>query len=139
MRCCLNSDRALNVKSLQCISCDISLIISTFEMKFLKEVFKIPQSIAVSFTIFCLIEIDEAKVNSWKPFDERHHFVSIGNFHSRTQSRRDYSIKKSRFGLSFEKALLRCSRTSCLRSLSNSASFRVSLIQMKVFFVLWFC
>ena len=57
--------------------CDISLIISTFEMKLLKEVFKIDKSLLYHLP-FLFDKIDEN--NSWKPYDERHHFVSIGNF-----------------------------------------------------------
>jgi len=57
--------------------CDISLIISTFEMKLLREVFKIDKSLLYHLP-FLFDKIDEN--NSWKPFDERHHFVSIGNF-----------------------------------------------------------
>jgi glycosyltransferase involved in cell wall biosynthesis len=57
--------------------CDISLIISTFEMKLLQEVFKIDESLVYHLPFF-LNKIK--KNNSWKPFHERHHFVSIGNF-----------------------------------------------------------
>lgn len=57
--------------------CDISLIISTFEMSLLQEVFKIDKSLLYHLP-FLFDKIDEN--NSWKPFDERHHFVSIGNF-----------------------------------------------------------
>ena len=57
--------------------CDISLIISTFEMKLLKEVFKIDKSLLYHLP-FLFDKIDEN--NSWKSFDERHHFISIGNF-----------------------------------------------------------
>ena len=57
--------------------CDISLIISTFEMNLLKEVFKVDKSL-LYYLPFLFDKIDEN--NSWKPYDERHHFVSIGNF-----------------------------------------------------------
>ena len=57
--------------------CDISLIISTFEMKLLQEVFKIDKSLLYHLP-FLFDKINEN--NSWKPFDDRHHFVSIGNF-----------------------------------------------------------
>ena len=57
--------------------CDISLIISTFEMKLLREVFKIDKSLLYHLP-FLFDKIDEN--NLWKPFDDRHHFVSIGNF-----------------------------------------------------------
>jgi len=57
--------------------CDISLIISTFEMKLLQEVFKIDKSLLYHLP-FLFDKINEN--NLWKPFDDRHHFVSIGNF-----------------------------------------------------------
>jgi len=57
--------------------CDISLIISTFEMKFLQEVFKVDESLVYHLPFF----LNKIKKNhSWKPFHNRHHFVSIGNF-----------------------------------------------------------
>lgn len=57
--------------------CDISLIISTFEMKFLQEVFKVDESLVYHLPFF----LNKIKKNhSWKPFHSRHHFVSIGNF-----------------------------------------------------------
>ena len=57
--------------------CDISLIISTFEMKFLQEVFKVDESLVYHLPFF----LNKIKKNhSWKLFHNRHHFVSIGNF-----------------------------------------------------------
>jgi len=60
------------------LRCDISLIISTFEMKLLQEVFKIDKCLLYHLP-FLFDKIDEN--NTWKPYNERHHFVSIGNFH----------------------------------------------------------
>ena len=57
--------------------CDISLIISTFEMKLLQEVFKIDKSLLYHLP-FLFDKINEN--NLWKPFDDIQHFVSIGNF-----------------------------------------------------------
>ena len=59
--------------------CDISLIISTFEMKLLQEVFKVDKSL-LSHLPFFLNQIDIEKQQNWKSFEERNHFVSIGNF-----------------------------------------------------------
>ena len=57
--------------------CDISLIISTFEMKLLQEVFKVDESLVYHLPFF----LNKIKKNhSWKPFHNRDHFVSIGNF-----------------------------------------------------------
>ncbi len=61
------------------LRCDLSLIISTHEMKLLKEVFKIDESLLYHLP-FLLDKIDENVVNEWKPFNQRAHFVFIGNF-----------------------------------------------------------
>lgn len=61
------------------LRCDLSLIISTYEMKLLKEVFKIDGNLLYHLP-FLLDKIDEKVVNGWKPFEEREHFVFIGNF-----------------------------------------------------------
>jgi len=59
--------------------CDVSLIISSYEMKILKEVFQVPQTLLYHLP-FLLEEVDEIKEKSWKTFEERNHFISIGNF-----------------------------------------------------------
>ena len=59
--------------------CDVSLIISTFEMELLQRVFKI-DSILLCHLPFLLEAIDSETQESWKSFDERNHFVTIGNF-----------------------------------------------------------
>ena len=59
--------------------CDVSLIISSFEMQLLKEVFKVDSSLFCHLPFF-FDQISEVEVNSWKRFEERSHFVSIGNF-----------------------------------------------------------
>ena len=59
--------------------CDLSLIISTHEMKLLHEVFKIDSSLLCHLPFF-LDNISEDSQKKWKPFEERQHFVSIGNF-----------------------------------------------------------
>lgn len=59
--------------------CDLTLMISSFEMKLLKEVFKVPESL-LCYVPFLLDPIDENQVASWFSFTERTDFVSIGNF-----------------------------------------------------------
>ena len=59
--------------------CDFSLIISAFEMKLLKEVFNVYASL-LYLTPFFLDRIDEEKQQQWKSFEDRKHFISIGNF-----------------------------------------------------------
>lgn len=61
------------------LRCDLSLIISTFEMELLKKTFKIDDSILM-YLPFLFDEIDKNKIKKWKPFEERAHFIFIGNF-----------------------------------------------------------
>jgi glycosyltransferase involved in cell wall biosynthesis len=61
------------------LRCDVSLIISTYEMDLLKSDFKIDESI-LYYLPFLLGEIDEEHIENWKSFQERKHFIFIGNF-----------------------------------------------------------
>ena len=61
------------------LRCDLSLIISTFEIKLLQDVFKIDKSLVYHLP-FLFNEIDEKQQKDWKTFKERNHFVTIGNF-----------------------------------------------------------
>ena len=61
------------------LRCDVSLIISTYEMGLLKSVFKIDQRI-LYYLPFLLDRIDEQQQKKWKSFEERNHFIFIGNF-----------------------------------------------------------
>ena len=61
------------------LRCDISLIISSFEINLLKTVFKIDKALLYHLP-FMLDEIDDKVINDWKPFLERNHFVFVGNF-----------------------------------------------------------
>ncbi|OAD45527.1 glycosyltransferase [Polaribacter atrinae] len=61
------------------LRCDISLIISSFEMDLLKSVFKIDEKI-LYYLPFLLDRIDENQQEKWKSFNERANFVFIGNF-----------------------------------------------------------
>ena len=59
--------------------CDLSLIISTFEMKLLQDRFNVDVSLLCHLP-FLLEKIDVVSQQKWKHFDERKHFVFIGNF-----------------------------------------------------------
>lgn len=59
--------------------CDLSLIISTHEMRLLQETFKIDKSLLLHVPFF-LDPISEETQANWKSYEERTHFVSIGNF-----------------------------------------------------------
>ena len=74
----LNSDEAKR-EIAAILRCDMSLIISTYEMQLLKDVFKVDESLLYHLP-FLLSSIDEKVVKKWKSFEERQHFVFIGNF-----------------------------------------------------------
>ena len=61
------------------LRCDLSLIISEYEMKLLKEVFRIDERLLLHLP-FMLDNINENTVRNWTPIDKRNHFISIGNF-----------------------------------------------------------
>lgn len=56
--------------------CDLSLIISHYEMKLLSEHFKVDEAL-LHYLPFMLDPVD---VSGWKAFPERKNFISIGNF-----------------------------------------------------------
>ena len=58
------------------LRCDLSIMISEYEMAFLQERFGVPNNI-LTYIPFML---DSPVSSDLKGFDERHHFVSIGNF-----------------------------------------------------------
>lgn len=59
--------------------CDLSLIISEFEMQLLKDFFKVDESL-LHYVPFLLDPITESKKRAWPGFSERTGFISIGNF-----------------------------------------------------------
>lgn len=61
------------------LRCDLSLIISTFEMDLLQNFFKIDHKLLYHLP-FLLSQIEQTHVARWKCFDERKHFTMIGNF-----------------------------------------------------------
>ncbi len=61
------------------LRCDLSLIISTYEIDLLKNVFKIDEKI-LYYIPFLLDNIDEHQIRNWKSFEEKEHFIFIGNF-----------------------------------------------------------
>ncbi|MBL0330195.1 MAG: glycosyltransferase family 4 protein [Bacteroidetes bacterium] len=58
---------------------DTSLIISDFEMKLLQDYFKVDLSL-LHYVPFLLNKIDEVTQKKWPLFEERNHFITIGNF-----------------------------------------------------------
>ena len=61
------------------LRCDLSLIISVFEIEILKNIFKIEESILM-YLPFLFDEIDIHQQQKWKYFEKREHFIFIGNF-----------------------------------------------------------
>ncbi len=61
------------------LRCDCSLIISDFEMKLLNDYFKIDFDL-LHYIPFLLDKIDDKTKNDWPTFEERNHFITIGNF-----------------------------------------------------------
>ncbi|CAL2088188.1 glycosyltransferase [Tenacibaculum sp. 190524A02b] len=61
------------------LRCDLSLIISSYEMQLLQNVFKIDKNL-VYYLPFLLDKIEDAQVELWNSFEQRSNFVFIGNF-----------------------------------------------------------
>lgn len=61
------------------LRCDLSLIISVFEIEILKNIFKIEESILM-YLPFLFDEIDIHQQQKWKYFEKREYFIFIGNF-----------------------------------------------------------
>lgn len=61
------------------LRCDVSLIISSFEIGLLKNLFKIDENLVLHLP-FLLDRIGQEQKNEWLSFDKREHFVFIGNF-----------------------------------------------------------
>ena len=58
---------------------DVSLIISEFEMQLLSDQFNIADSL-LHYLPFMSPEVSDRTRQCWKPFAERNHFVTVGNF-----------------------------------------------------------
>ena len=61
------------------LRCDLSLIISDFEMELLRTSFKVDESL-LYYLPFLLEPLDEKSTASWKSYEERKDFITIGNF-----------------------------------------------------------
>jgi len=74
--------------------CDLSLIISEYEMEFLKNEFKIPDSL-LAYLPFLENSLTSNQLSKYPRFDERHHFISIGNFKHEPNWKAVLNLKKS--------------------------------------------
>jgi glycosyltransferase involved in cell wall biosynthesis len=79
------------------LRCDVSLIISTYEMDLLKSIFKIDEHI-LYYLPFLLDKIAEYQTKKWKPFEERNHFIFIGNFFHKPNVDAVLTLKKEVWG-----------------------------------------
>ena len=61
------------------LRCDLTLVLSSFEMTLLKNTFKIDPSLLLHLP-FLLDPIDPETIKKWPTFEERKHYVFIGNF-----------------------------------------------------------
>lgn len=59
--------------------CDLSLIISEYEMELLQEFFGVDSSL-LHYLPFMVDPIEEEDMQRWPEFNERSHFMTIGNF-----------------------------------------------------------
>ena len=59
--------------------CDVSLVISKFEMELLHNVFRVDEAL-LHYIPFMYDEIKEKEIAAWTAFAQRDHFISIGNF-----------------------------------------------------------
>jgi len=59
--------------------CDLSLIISTYEMELLSDIFKVETSL-LYFLPFLLDKINDEHIENLNPFEKREYFIFIGNF-----------------------------------------------------------
>jgi glycosyltransferase involved in cell wall biosynthesis len=59
--------------------CDCTIMISVFEMELLQSHFKIPAEL-LHYTPFLLEPLTDLETQLWLPFENRKHFVTIGNF-----------------------------------------------------------
>ncbi|WP_282136133.1 glycosyltransferase [Seonamhaeicola maritimus] len=67
-------------REIACIyRCDLSLIISEVEMEILKNDFKVDESLLL-YLPFMLDNVSEKTLNALPKFEDRQHFVAIGNF-----------------------------------------------------------
>ncbi|RIV68753.1 glycosyltransferase [Flagellimonas aequoris] len=58
--------------------CDVSLMVSTFEMGILQEQLQVPQGLLLHLPL--MLEVPTAKnIKEWPSFDERQHFITVGN------------------------------------------------------------
>lgn len=61
------------------LRCDLSLIISSFEMDLLKKQFKIDEKLLLHLP-FLLHRVEEEQIQKWLSFKDRNHFIFVGTY-----------------------------------------------------------
>ena len=75
------------------LRCDLSLIISSYEMKLLKDLLNIDESL-LYYLPFLFNKIDASKTQKWQSFEDRKDFVFIGNFYHKPNIDAVVTLKK---------------------------------------------
>jgi len=75
------------------LRCDLSLIISSYEMELLKDLFKIDESL-LYYLPFLFNKIDASKTQKWQSFKDKKDFVFIGNFYHKPNIDAVVTLKK---------------------------------------------
>ena len=75
------------------LRCDLSLIISSYEMKLLKDLFNIDESL-LYYLPFLFNKIDASKTQKWQSFKDKKDFVFIGNFYHKPNIDAVVTLKK---------------------------------------------
>lgn len=73
--------------------CDLSLLISDAEMELLPREFNVPASL-LFYLPFMLEKVDDRSIKAFKPFEERQHFMTIGNFKHEPNRNSVYFLKE---------------------------------------------
>lgn len=60
------------------LRCDITLLVSEFEINILKSLFRIDESLLFHLPIF--VDLNNHSISKWKTFEEKKDFMFIGNF-----------------------------------------------------------
>lgn len=75
------------------LRCDLSLMISSYEMELLKDLFKIDESL-LYYLPFLFNKIDASKTQKWQSFKDKKDFVFIGNFYHKPNIDAVVTLKK---------------------------------------------
>ncbi|MFC4267693.1 glycosyltransferase [Polaribacter marinivivus] len=75
------------------LRCDLSLIISSYELELLKILFKIDESL-LYYLPFLFNKIDASQTQKWQSFEDKKDFIFIGNFYHKPNIDAVLTLKK---------------------------------------------